>query len=227
MLLLTPLAANAQYKNTEFGLDVGYWLITKPRVTDSTGQIIANPDQRPLRISNAVRIGGEANFKMDEDHWWFITRVNVAPMWISVSSSDDQASRYYDQAAKDDLGVLLGVQGEIGVRYVVFTDRVRPYIQLGLSYLRIFTFSSLAGTDCGTSAVNCGQTGMGTIVSGTVSDNFLPHPNIGGAHLEVGTELVFHRDMAIHIFADFDQWIIWGAPSNQSLILGVGMNFFT
>ena len=41
-----------------------------------------------------------------------------------------------------DLGAM--VQGGMGIRYVIFTDRVRPYIELGLSYLRLFSFASSA-----------------------------------------------------------------------------------
>src|SRR3989339_1533861 len=74
---LASSPAAAQYRNSSYGFDVGGWLIQKPSMIDETGQIIASPSNRPLRLSNGLRLGGETNFKMSADHWWFSGRVNV------------------------------------------------------------------------------------------------------------------------------------------------------
>lgn len=70
VLFLSPKQAAAQYKNSSFGFDVAGWLITKPDILDDKGQVIDNPDNRPLRLQNGVRFGGETNIKLDQDHWW-------------------------------------------------------------------------------------------------------------------------------------------------------------
>ncbi|MEM6733725.1 MAG: hypothetical protein AAF658_19350, partial [Myxococcota bacterium] len=76
-VLITALDdAHAQYKNSSFGLDAGAWLLTKPSVLDDNGDPLPVGD-RPLRFDYGVRIGGEANYKLNSDRWWFTVRVSV------------------------------------------------------------------------------------------------------------------------------------------------------
>src|SRR5690349_414843 len=84
--------AFAQYKNSAFGLDLGPVLISKPSVVDANGNILP-VDQRPLRLANGFRIGGESDFKMDEDHVWFVGRVNGHFLRFSQSSNDSATER--------------------------------------------------------------------------------------------------------------------------------------
>ncbi len=206
-LILAPAQAAAQYKNTAFGFDAGFWLIQKPEITDEARR---NANLRPLRLSAGGRFGGETNFKLDQDHWWFTGRVNVA--FLQFAGEDD-----FDQAAREALGTLMGVQGSIGIRYVILTDKFRPYLQLALSYLRLFSFTEAAGADC--ADVICD--------SGTYASNYLPHPNVGGVHLQPGFEVIIGRDLALQFFADVQHWIVLGAADNNSVVLGIGILFFT
>ncbi len=217
--LLTPGEAFAQYKNNSFGLDLGGWLISKPTLLDAQGNI-KPVDQRPTRLANGLRIGGETSVKMSEDHWWFTGRVNVGFLRYGGSEEGD-VSAQFDAAAGDALGTLLGVQGSIGVRYVIFTDRFRPYVQAALSYMHLFSFTSAADDACTDSAVQfC--TGVSSAMNA-----FLPHNDIGAFHLQPGFELIFTRDTALHIFADMQRWIVFNASDNNAVVIGAGIIWFT
>ena len=148
LALVLPIVASsvaqAQYKNSAFGLDVGYWFLTKPSIVDpSTQQPYTARDQLPLRLQGGFRIGGESNFKMDEDHFWFTARVNVGFLqYPSGSAGSTSLDEQFDYNASKTLGTMMGIEGQIGVRYVFLTDRFRPYLQGALSYMRLMSFSS-------------------------------------------------------------------------------------
>ncbi|OGQ90006.1 MAG: hypothetical protein A2289_22155 [Deltaproteobacteria bacterium RIFOXYA12_FULL_58_15] len=204
--------ASAQYKNTSFGFDAGFWLVTQPDLPDDYERQV---NSRPLRLSLGARLGGETNFKLAEDHWWFSGRVNLALFdWANETE--------FDQQAGDALGTLMGIQGSIGVRYIFLTDKVRPYMQLSLSYLRLLSFASLSGEDCG----NSGEYALCNSGS-TYSSSYLPHPNVGGLHLQPGLELIVSRDTALHLFVDIERWIVFGPDDNWGFVFGLGILWFT
>jgi hypothetical protein len=211
LVALSPGLARAQYKNASFGFDGGFWLIQKPAIPDGA---LTSVNKRPLRLSTGGRLGGETNFKLDQDHWWFTGRVNVG--FLTFSGEED-----FDRQAQEALGTLFGIQGSIGIRYVILTDKLRPYLQLSLSYLRLFSFASLSGENCsaGDDFTYCD--------SGTYDAAFMPHPNVGGLHLQPGVELIISRDFALHFFADVQHWIVFGAPDNNAVVLGIGVLWFT
>jgi hypothetical protein len=222
VLVLASRTAHAQYKNSSFGIDAGGWLIQKPSVVDEDGKFKA-PDNRPLRLSNGLRIGGESNFKMRDDHFWFIARVNLGFLQFPKGSAkatendEDSLNQQFDFAAHKAMGTLLGIQGSIGVRYLFATDYVRPYMQLSLSYLRLMSFSDESACE-------------DDFVCGGTDDNeaaFLPHPNVGGVHVQPGVEIIFTRDMALHIFADLQRWIVFNADDNNAVVIGGGIIFYT
>jgi hypothetical protein len=206
----TAAPAHAQYKNTSFGFDTTAWLIQRPSVTTDTPV-----DNRPLRLGNAFAFGGETNFKLDVDHWWFTGRVDVAFLTFALGSGGN----VFDQAARDALGTLLGIQGGIGIRYFVLTDRVRPYLQAGVSYMRLFTFTSKADETC--VGATCSAENRSYYA------NYLPHPNVGGLHLRPGLEYIVVRDVALHLYVDLQHWIIFNAADNNALVIGIGVTFFT
>ena len=217
ILWLAPTDSFAQYKNSSFGLDLGGWLITKPTLLDADGNILAL-DNRPLRINHGGRAGFESSFKMDDDHFWFTVRGNVGFMEFS-SAAGDSPEAIFDAEANKALGTLVGFQGSIGIRYYVFTDRIRPYLQASLSYLRLMTFTGSAESACTNSTVcDTSQTNLA---------NLLPHPNVGAIHFQPGMEWIFTRDIALNIFADLQRWLIFNADDNNSLVLGIGINFYT
>jgi hypothetical protein len=214
-----PGVASAQYKNTSFGLDIGYWAISKPSIVDPKTSQAYEGDQRPLRLQNGIRLGGESNFKMDEDHFWFTGRVNVGFLQFPVGDSSPSASldRQFDAEAHRTLGTILGIEGQIGVRYVIFTDRFRPYLQASLSYMHLMSFTDAASGDCDLTDVCSGENN---------SAAYLAHPNVGGVHLQPGLELIFKRDLGIHIFVDIQRWLLFNANDNNSVVAGIGVLFF-
>lgn len=221
--LVYSAPATAQYKNASFGVDAGYWLITKPTVVNKDGSIITPADKRPLRLANGIRFGGDSNFKMDQDRWWFIARLNLAFLQYGASTScspQDQECEF-DKFAKDTLGTLFGVQGQIGTRIFILTDKFRPYLQFSLSYLRLMTFSSQAGNDCSVPIVCPNDPGENEA-------EFLPHANVGGgAHFQPGFEIIVTRDIALHFYADMQHWFILNASDNNAVVFGFGAVFYT
>ena len=43
---------------------------------------------------------------------------------------------------------MMALQLGMGIRYYIFTDKVRPFVQAGVGFLRFFSFSSQQGNDC-------------------------------------------------------------------------------
>jgi hypothetical protein len=222
--VLAPGAAHAQYKNSAFGIDVGYWMLTKPTAIDpSTGAIYAN-DSLPLRLQNGFRIGGEGNFKIDEDHLWFTGRVNLGLLKFGSgdANSNDLNSRF-DYEANRQLGSIIGVEVEFGLRYVFFTDQFRPYLQAGISYMRLMSFSSNASDQC--DGAICGAANQTDQASN--ESVYLRHPNVGAVHLQPGVELIIHPDTALHLYIDAQRWLPLNATGNWGVVAGVGVIFFT
>ena len=219
LALLAPTPAAAQYKNSAFGLDVGGWLISKPSVVNSSGELL-RADKRPLRLANGLRLGGETNWKMDVDHWWLTFRVSAAFLQYT-NSEGTSLENQYDQLARESLGTLFGIQGLMGIRYFFMTDRFRPYMQLSMSYMRMFSFSSSADSSCAVNLVCPGGD------NGDNINNFLPHPNVGAFHLQPGVELIISRDVALHIYGDLQHWIIINASDNDAVVIGLGIIFYT
>ncbi len=221
LVCVAPEWAFAQYKNTSFGLDGGYWLISKPTVLNKSGEVL-DRDQRPVRLRNGFRFGGETNFKMDADHWWFNGQVHMAFLRHSYQSGTlsgrDKTENDYDRQANKSLGTLFALQAGLGVRYVFLTDRFRPYLQGGLTFTRLFTFAEAAAEPCGASF--CGA-------NGTNADEFLPHRNLGGINLTPGAEIIVTRDIALHLFVNLDHWFVYNAADNNAIAGGLGILFFT
>lgn len=217
LFLLVPAESFAQYKNSSFGIDLGGWLLTKPSIQGEDGGILS-PDNRPLRINHGLRVGLENNYKMNDDHFWFIIRGNLGLMQFN-DSSETTPEALFDTEANRTLGTLLGFQGSIGVRYYLLTDYIKPYIQGSLSYLRLMTFTATAEESCNTALLACS--------SGTNSTNYLPHPNVGAIHVQPGLEWIFTRDIALNIFLDYQRWLIFNADDNNTLVIGLGFNFYT
>jgi hypothetical protein len=218
-LLLLPSLAHAQYKNTSFGFDVGAWLITKPSLLDDDGNI-RSVNNRPIRLANGLRIGGEVDTKLSEDHWWFAARANLGLLRYN-GSENGSVTEQFDAAANDQLGTILGAQAQLGVKYVIFTDRIRPYIGSYLSYMHLFSFTSASGDTC--------ANGLYGICDGanTFGNEFLPRTNVFGFHIEPGIEFIFTRDIAFKLSADMQRWIVFNADDNSSITIALGFVFFT
>ncbi len=210
--------ASAQYKNSAFALDLAGTYITRPGVLDGSGNQLSN-SSLPNRLAYGERLGAEVNFKLNEDHWWFIGHLNLGLFGFATWGSDNTSRNYqFDQAAKTYIGTELGIQAVPGVRYYFFTDRKRPYLQLGFSYMRLFTFSSTAGDPCSLPLCPSG---------GAFADVFLPHPNVLALHLQPGVEFVLKRDLALHMALDIQRWLIINAPGNFSFNVVLGVTFYS
>jgi len=221
-VVLAPGGAQAQYKNNAFGIDVGYWMLTKPSAIDPATSEIYTNDSLPMRLQNGVRVGGEGNFKIDEDHLWFTGRVNLGLLRFGSGGGNDLNSQF-DAEANKKLGSIIGVEVELGLRYVFFTDQFRPYLQAGLSYMRLMSFSSNASDTCDQAV--CGVTSAN---DGTSNESiYLRHPNIGAVHVQPGVELILRPDTALHLYIDAQRWLPLNATGNWGLVAGVGVIFFT
>lgn len=227
MLMASP--AEAQYKNTQLNFDIGYWLPSKPSAFDNEGRILPG-DEKPLRLPGALRLGGETAFKMDADRWWFFARLNVALFLNSGNSlagtctlrDDECLNAKYDAASDANVGDLVGLQGMMGIRYVFLSDRIRPYAQAGLSFMRLFSFKSSASNSQCVDPQLCQE----LEVTGENFDNFVPHPNVGGIGLQFGLEWVFARDFAWNVFVDTQRWLVFNAEGNWAFVFGTGVNLF-
>jgi hypothetical protein len=212
-----PEAALAQYKNSSFGLDAGYMLITQPPITDTAGNQL-DVNHMPIRLGRGIRLGGETNFKLHADHWWFSARLDASILNFSSGSTGSLAATF-DQQADDTLGTILGIDGVAGVRYYIATDHFRPYVQLGVSYMHMFVFSSSGGAACDNSTGFCpdGQSNI---------DTFLPHTNVFGLHLTPGVELILSRDLALNVIFDYQRWVVINADDNNVFNVGLGLTFY-
>ena len=217
-LLAAPKAALAQYKNSIFALDLAGTFLTRPGVVDDQGNILGN-NQLPLRLAYGERVGADIGFKLNSDHWWFMGRVNFALFSFATWGESPGDLHYeYDLTSQQVIGTVLGLQGMPGIRYYFLTDRTRPYLQLGLSYMRLFSFSGQAGDSCTLGICSGG---------GTYGDVFLPHANILALHLQPGIEFIVKRDLAIHLALDYQRWLIINASGNNAFNLVLGVTFYS
>lgn len=205
--LLLPGLAHAQYKNSAFSLDLGYEFVTRPSLTDSKTGSYVSGDHMPLRLGHSFRLGGEVDFKLHADHWWFFGRLNGKFYGYDPAGDPNSVEYQFDDVANDQVGVVLGLEGVLGVRYYFLTDRVRPYLGIGVSYMHLFSFTSATSNTC-TIATVCINS------NGTVGDNFLAHTNIFAPHVQPGVEFIVVRDVAISLQADLQRWLVINADGN-------------
>lgn len=220
---MSPSEAHAQYRNSSFGFDLGYMLSTQPSTTDASGNFLTTLDSRPNRLARGFRFGGEGNFKLHHDKWWFDIRLGLEfPTFGSTNLSSTDYNAASDYYASQTLGTIMGLEGMMGVRYYFWTDHVRPYLQLALSYTHLWTFGSGAGSTCDSSLNYNLCSG-----SGTNAATYLPHVNLMGVHAIPGIEFVVTRDFAIHTIFDFEYAINFQAAGNFQTTLGLGVIFFS
>ena len=216
--LFLPELAHAQYKNSAFALDLGYEFVTRPSLTDNNG-VPVTADHLPLRLGHSIRVGGEIDFKLHADHWWFTGRLNGKFFGYDPSGDPNSLEYQFDSAANDQVGLVFGLEGVLGVRYYFLTDRVRPYLGIGVSYMHLFNFTSATSNVCSLATV-CLNNG------GTVGDNFFAHSNIFSPHVQPGVEFIVVRDFAISLQADLQRWLIINAEGNWVFGAVVGMVFY-
>lgn len=116
VIMLLPRGAQAQYRNSMFGVGLG------------THTIFASKEVPSLQFTPTGSIGFESLFKMRSDHWWFGVKLHIG----------FGANKY--QEARDTFGVLMDLSAGLGIRYYFLTDRIRPFLQLNGGYDRVFYF---------------------------------------------------------------------------------------
>lgn len=217
--LVAASPAFAQYKNQTLGFDAGPWFPHRPSVEESPGQP-ASPDSRPLRFGGGLRIGGESNFKMNSDRWWFTLRISVGMLFLNPGDIGGGINQQFDALASQTVGdiPIFALEGQMGTRYFFSTDRIRPYLQAAISYTRLLTFADLADDTC-TDPTFC-------LEDTSNQDAFLPTSNIGAVHLQPGLEYVFKRNTAFHVYVDVQRWVRLSAPDNWAPVFGFGMLFY-
>ncbi len=216
LVLALPSLAHAQYKNKNFGFDVSYQLITQPSITDSGGGVL-DPGLRGDRLHDAIRVGGEGGFKLHHDHWWFNARLDLSFLGYGRPKGTSLAAQA-DQLAGAALGLNMGIDGQIVVRYYILTDHFRPYIQVSASYMRIVSFGASEASSCG-DPVLCKS-------GGTYTDNFMPHVNIVAIHVAPSMEFIVRRDLGLHIILDYQRWLVVRGQGNNVFTMGAGLTFY-
>lgn len=211
-----PRVAHAQYKNKSFGLDVSYQLISQPTITDSNNYPLA-VGSRGDRLHDGIRVGGEGSFKLHHDHWWFNARIDMSFLGYGRPRGDSYEAQA-DRLGGSAMGLNLGIDGQVGVRYYILTDHFRPYVQLAASYMHIFSFGANASSLCG-DPVLCAD-------GQTYGANFLPHTNIIALHAAPGAEIILRRDLGLHIVLDYQRWLVVRGLGNNVFTMGAGLTFY-
>lgn len=224
MVLCLPGTAWAQYKNSSFGLDGSYVLFpVLPSIYDGQGNYINIDSNRPDRLQYGIRLGGEYNFKLHADHWWFDVRLDLTIYGWPNPSATDPFLAAYDSTAANTVGTVLGVDGLVGVRYYILTDHIRPYIQLGLSLEHLFSFAADVDSTCTATTAK----GLNLCPDGdTFGNEFLPHTTFLGLHVSPSIEIILQQDIALHLILDVQRWVIFNADDNTLLTFGAGVTFY-
>lgn len=217
VVLAWPSLAQAQYRNRNLGFDFSYMALTKPSAYDRSG-IVSSPGGRGNRLSWGLRLGGEYNFKLHRDHWWFDTRFNLMSLSFTRPGLAD-ANQLSQTMGANLLGFNFGIEGLVGLRYVFLTDRFRPYLQLSLGYMHIFSFGSNASASCAVGSELCDG-------ASTNQDALMPRRNIMPLHVSPSIEWILSRDVALHIILDYSRWVVFRGRGNNVFTLGLGLNFF-
>ena len=216
LLVLVASPAKAQYRNKSLGFDLSYMGVLKPPITGADG-LVLDPGDRGDRITRGIRLGGEGSFKLHRDHWWFTARLDVMSFMYG-NPQGDSFNEIAERLAKQKLGFNMGLEGLGGVRYYFFTDRVRPYLQLSLSYLHIFSFGSAASSPCTNDNVCDGTVSFG--------DALMPRRNFLGLHASPSIEFIVSRDVAIHVILDYARWVVFRGKGNNVFTGGLGVTLY-
>lgn len=107
---LSPAPAQAQYKNSQFGFEVGYLYVGERTGLDPHG------------LSGGLR----AAYKIS-DHWWFAARAG-----LSVRGDEVEG-----QVPESNTAVMLSVI-PIEARYYFLTDFYRPYVGITNAFQFLF-----------------------------------------------------------------------------------------
>jgi hypothetical protein len=224
-LLALPATAHAQYKNKSFGVDVSYQLITKPNITAGRPLQVVPRGDRGDRLHDGIRVGGEGSFKLHHDHWWFNTRLDLSFLGYGhgLSASPTSLEGQADLLGSQNMGLNMGVDGQVGVRYYFLTDHFRPYLQGSISYMHIFSFGANASQLCPDSVLCVDATGTN---SGSYGDNFMPRTNIFAVHVAPSFEVILRRDLALHVILDYQRWVVFRGKGNNVFTMGAGLTFY-
>ena len=225
-LLGSSRPAWAQYKNIAFGLDAGYEIITRPDVLDGAGKVIANASNFPLRLSQGGRIGLDSSFKLHSDHWWVNFRLNFHILSVGSSNGITNAAAY-DRLASSGLGTILGLQPAIGIRRYLLTDRVRPFLQGSMAYMRLISFNNPEACGSGFDASGSFDNTSNQFCDGTNQlYSYLPHQNVISLQFLPGVEFILTRDVALTLSCGLEHWFIFNAGDNNTITPTLGLTIY-
>jgi hypothetical protein len=115
----------------------------------------------------------------------------------------------------------MGVDGQVGVRYYFMSDHFRPYLQVALGYLHIFSFGANATAPCYEDI--CSIYGAG---SSSYADNFMPRNNFLTVHVSPSAEIIVRRDLGLHLILDYQRWVTFRGRGNNVFTFGAGLTFY-
>ena len=206
--------AAAQYRNNSLTLDAGAGLTLSEQSLAEDGTVIADPEKRGNPIKWQGNVAVSYNQKLGQDRWWL--SVSFGMGFFGTGSSGDAAS--FGERAQEQIGNTIGLETSMGVRYYLATDRIRPYLQPGMSYTRLFYLvgdvdSSCANTDdCPNGESN--------------ATTYMPHPNIGSLLGRVGLEWIVDRNFALHLYTESVLWLLPNTRDPFTQRGGIGFTAF-
>ncbi len=209
LFVLSP-SARAQQRDWALALDGGWEVIASPPVP----KFASDSSSLPLRLRQGWRIGAETSHKLKHDQWRFFARGNLHLLRFPQGA----APGTFDRQAHDTLGTVMAFEFESGVRYYLWTDKFRPYLQVGLSYLRFEHIGSRGAAPCNSGSY-CGS-------AASAANVFLPHQNAIALHAQPGFEYGLRRDVAVRLGVDVQRWLILNAGDDTMFTVTAGVIFY-
>ena len=137
------------------------------------------------------------------------------------------APRYRERALSDLLPSVAGAMGVADYGNLLGLPSSRRYVVVMVDGL-VTNGSSFDGAITPDGRYAVFTSGARNLVGNDTNQaEYMPHPNVGGFHVQPGVELLWTRDLGVHLFLDLQHWLIYNAPDNNAVVLGVGLVFFT
>lgn len=206
--------AYAQYRNNSLTLDAGAgFTFAEGSLTDED-MVQTDPEKRGNPIKWQGNLSVAYNQKLGHDRWWISLGFGMG--FLGTGSSGAAAA--FGDRAQEQIGNTIGLETSMGVRYYLATDRVRPYIQPGMSYTRLFYLVGDVDETC--SNIEDCPNGESNAVA------YMPHPNIGSLQGRFGLEWIVDRNFALHLFTESVLWLLPNTSDPLTQRGGVGFTAF-
>jgi len=206
--------AFSQYRNNSLTLDAGGGVTFSEGSLTENGDLITDPEKRGNPIKWQGNLGVSYNQKLGHDRWWLSMGFGLG--FLGTGSMG--AAVGFGDRAQQQVGNTIGLETSMGVRYYLATDRVRPYLQTGMSYTRLFYLVGDVDDPC-ENLPDC-PGGESNAVA------YMPHPNLGSLIGRAGLEWIVDRNLALHLFTESVLWLLPNASDPLTQRGGIGFTAF-